>query len=66
MIGKEIFIKKGFEIVDTAEPDFELLVKKLRDDIPNPKFKNNRNNILPQYKNGLTIIRADQCPYKKK
>ncbi len=29
MVGKELFLKNGFEVVDTAPPDFELLVKNL-------------------------------------
>jgi len=28
MAGKDLFVKHGFEVVDTAPPDFELLVKK--------------------------------------
>ena len=62
MAGKEIFIKNGFEIVDSAKPDFELLVKKFNKSIHSPKFKNNGNKELK----GLTIIRADQCPYSVK
>lgn len=66
MIGKEIFLKNGFEVVDSAEPDFELLVKKFNKNAPNPKFISERDNKLSRYKKGLTIIRADQCPYTKK
>lgn len=62
MVGKELFIKNGYSIVDSAKPDFELLVKKFKNDAPNPKFKINPN----KYTKGLTIIRADQCPYTVK
>ena len=33
--------KKGFEVVDTAPPNFELLVKKFNKNAPTPKFKGN-------------------------
>ena len=29
MVGRELFIKNGFEVVDSAPSDFELLVKKI-------------------------------------
>lgn len=66
MIGKEIFIKKGFEVIDSVLPDFELLVKKIIYNAPNPRFTSGWNKELLKYKKGLTIIRADQCPYTKK
>ena len=63
MVGKDLFVKKGFEIVDHAEPDFELLVKKFKKDAPEPKFKGNWDNILARHDKGLTILWSDQCPY---
>ncbi len=36
MAGKDIFVKMRFEVVDKAEPDFELLVKKIEKDTPDP------------------------------
>jgi len=66
MAGKGIFVKNGFEIVDKASPDFELLVKKLNKKAPLPKFKGDWEKRLSQYGKGLTIIRADQCPYSVK
>ena len=66
MVGNEIFLKKGFEIVDTAPPDFELLVTKFKKNTSLPKFKNDLDTKISKYKKGLTIIRADQCPYTKK
>jgi GNAT superfamily N-acetyltransferase len=62
MAGKEIFLKKGFEVVDTAPPDFELLVKKFDKNAPTPKFKGDWEKKLSQYSKGLTIFRSDQCP----
>ncbi len=63
MADKDIFIKKGFVSVDTAKPDFELLVLKFDKAAPDPKF----NKFSPdKYDKGLTIIRSPQCPYSVK
>lgn len=66
MVGKDLFIKKGFDTVDTAPPDFELLAKKFRSHTPAPRFKNNRDSLAKQYSKGLTILWSDQCPYVAK
>jgi hypothetical protein len=65
MIGKEIFLKRGYEVVDEAPPDFELLVKRFKADAPPPHFTINEH-AMSAYQDGLTIIRADQCPYTVK
>jgi YoaP-like protein len=66
MAGEELFVKNGFEGVDTAPPDFELLVKKFNKNAPTPKFRGDWERKLSKYNKGLTIIRADQCPYTVK
>jgi hypothetical protein len=66
MAGKELFVKNGYEVVDSAKPDFELLVKRFASDTPVPRFKITGEKKLDQYTKGLTIIRADQCPYTVK
>jgi GNAT superfamily N-acetyltransferase len=66
MAGNELFLKKGFKVVDRAEPDFELLVKKFSPDSPDPKFKGNWDNKASKYGDGLVMIRSDQCPYSVK
>ncbi len=63
MVDKGIFLKKGFKEVDRVAPDFSLLVKKLKANAPDPKFKNNRDTIFKKYNKGLTILWSDQCPY---
>jgi hypothetical protein len=63
MVGKEIFLKKGFEVVDRTPPDFELLVKKIKKGAPDPKFKGNYEKLLKKYDKGLTILWSDQCPF---
>jgi len=63
MANKDIFLKKGFVAVDSATPDFELLVLKFNKTAPSPKFK----TFSPdRYDDGLTIMRSAQCPYSVK
>ncbi len=63
MASKELFLKHGFKVVDTAPPDFQLLMKEFTRNAPPPRFKGDWERRLSQYAKGLTIIRADQCPY---
>jgi len=58
MADKSVFLKNGFELVDSKDR-FDLLVYKLSKS-PNPKFINWEDN-LNQYK-GLHLIYANQCP----
>lgn len=63
MADKDIFLKKGFLVVDSVKPDFELLALKFNESATNPRFK----KFSPdQYGNGLHIIRSPQCPYSVK
>ena len=66
MAHNEIFLKKGFKIVDKAQPDFELLTIKFEKASTSPSFKSDILDNLNDYKNGLTIIRSAQCPYTEK
>ena len=66
MAGKEFFLKNGFEVVGKAPSDFELLVKKLSKDVPTPYFREHLGKKQNRFSEGLTIIRADQCPYSVK
>jgi hypothetical protein len=66
MAKKEIFVKKGFALVDMAEPDFELMVLKFDRNAVDPKFKTDMNKNRDRYAKGLTIIRSAQCPYSEK
>lgn len=63
LAGSALFRKSGFEVVDTAPPDYELLVKKLDPSAPNPRFRGDWGRRLRKYGSGLTIIRAEQCPH---
>jgi hypothetical protein len=63
MAKRDIFIQKGFVAVDSAKPDFELLVYKFDKAAPDPGFK----TFAPEkYSNGLTVMRSAQCPYSVK
>lgn len=66
MVDKHIFLKRGFEVVDKAPSDFELLVKRFNDEAPLPKFKTGVGVVDEKYQDGLVIIRANQCPYTVK
>lgn len=63
LASSDIFLKLGFHVVDTALPDYELLVKKSEPTAPDPCFKGDWDEKLRKYGKGLTIIRSDQCPH---
>jgi len=62
MAGGGVFLRKGFQVVDEAPPDFELLAVKFKKGVPSPRFTGNWDRRLDFYRSGLTIIRSDQCP----
>jgi hypothetical protein len=66
MADKTVFLKKGFEAVDKAKPDFELLAKKLDTAAADPRFKPDMTAGLGKYGSGLTVLRSPQCPYTEK
>ena len=66
MANKDIFLKKGFQVVDSFKPDFDLLVKKFDEESKNPEFKSNIMDNLKKYSKGLYILRSPQCPYTEK
>ena len=61
MAGSGLFIKAGFVPVE-SRPPYELLVKKFKKAAPDPRFIVDRELALKRYKQGLTILAADQCP----
>jgi GNAT superfamily N-acetyltransferase len=58
-----VFVKNGFQLAAKAEPDYQLLVRKLDPAAPDPSFAGNWEKKLKKYKSGLTIIRSQQCPH---
>jgi hypothetical protein len=63
MVHDNIFLTKGFTVVDHADPDFNLLVKKFDTSSENPRFKSRMTDQLGKFAKGLTILRSTQCPY---
>ncbi|MEN6428792.1 MAG: GNAT family N-acetyltransferase [Phycisphaerales bacterium] len=61
MAGNGLFFKAGFVVVDRFGP-YELLVKKLQKTAPDPRFVVAKERLSRKYKQGLTILAADQCP----
>ena len=63
MANKSIFVKNGFIIADKLGR-FELMVKKIGDNIPMPKFIDWSNKQI-KYQ-GWNLIYSDQCPWHEK
>jgi ribosomal protein S18 acetylase RimI-like enzyme len=63
LADRRLFLSNGFELVDTAPPDYELLVRKLKTDAADPAFKGGWDEKVARYGRGLTIVRSGQCPY---
>jgi len=61
--GAKLFIKHGFEKVDSAPPDSELFAKRFSDEAPLPKFNVISKNKLENCGAGITVFKSDQCPY---
>ena len=66
MAKKELFLKNGFQAVDRAKPDFELLVLKFSEESANPAFMPVIKEELTKYDHGLVVMRSPQCPYTEK
>jgi len=60
MAKSGFFQKKGFQVVDTAPPGYELLVRQIRPAAP-PRI-NNRQSSLEAF-TGLHIVYSRQCPW---
>lgn len=63
LTDKKFFIKNGFQVVDTANPYFELLVLRFKENAEIPKFTENAKAGICQNKNGFTFIYSNQCPF---
>jgi len=60
MAGQSLFLKNGFQITATDKP-YDLVVRKLREDAPDPMFNDWRSR-LSAYQ-GLHILWSGQCPW---
>jgi N-acetylglutamate synthase-like GNAT family acetyltransferase len=62
MANNALFLKNGFEIADSAKPDFQLLFKSFKDVDKKPSFSKSLIEET-EYNKGLVIVSSDQCPY---
>jgi ribosomal protein S18 acetylase RimI-like enzyme len=58
----KVFVKSGFQGIDSAPPSFQLLVRQTVDG-PLPTFPGNWDERLASFGPGVTVAYADQCPY---
>jgi hypothetical protein len=63
LADRRLYVAHGFRAVDTAPPDYELLVHKFNQSAADPAFKKGWDEKVQQYSQGLTIIRCGQCPH---
>jgi hypothetical protein len=63
LADRRLFLTNGFKVVDTAPPDYELLVRKFNEGAGNPVFRKGWETRLGLYGQGLTIVRSGQCPH---
>lgn len=63
MADKKFFIKQGFEVCDTADPYFELLVYKNKEDAEKPTFKDSVKKAIPKSDKGLCLYYSNFCPF---
>ncbi|MGD8456359.1 MAG: GNAT family N-acetyltransferase [Anaerolineales bacterium] len=64
LADKKVFLKNGFQEIETAPPSFTLLVHKIKeDDLPNPSFPRDWEERIQAFGSGATVMYADQCPY---
>ena len=61
--NKKVYINNGFEKVDEIAPHFGLFAKNFSKDAPLPTFSPIQNDKLKEYRQDVTIIYTDQCPY---
>jgi ribosomal protein S18 acetylase RimI-like enzyme len=59
---EKVFLKSGFEKIDSAPPSFQLLVRQTGDG-PRPSFPGDWDERLASFGPGVTVVYADQCPY---
>ena len=63
LVEKKFYVKHGFEVCDTAFPNFELIVKKFNKDAPNPVFTKKAKSGKIENTNGLVFYYSDLCPF---
>ncbi|MFW9877525.1 MAG: GNAT family N-acetyltransferase [Candidatus Thorarchaeota archaeon] len=59
----KFFIKNGFQKVDDLAPYYGLYAKTLLKNVTKPKFYPISKQKLKEYRNGITLLYTQQCPY---
>jgi GNAT superfamily N-acetyltransferase len=60
---KDLFVKNGFEKVDSMPPFFELYAKRFTEKAPLPKFNPISKSKLEKYAPGIIVLKSNQCPH---
>ena len=60
---KAFFLKQGYEVCDSADPYFELLVKRFNPKAELPQFKANAKLCKIENLKGIDIFYTAQCPF---
>jgi ribosomal protein S18 acetylase RimI-like enzyme len=60
MSSKDLYLKNGFEIIDTAKPSFTLLIKSM-EEYEKPSFRNYESQLAKT--EGLQLYYSKQCPW---
>jgi len=62
MVGRKVLEHLGFESADQAPPSFNLMVRRFGRE-PLPSFPTDWEARRKSFGSGLSVVRADQCPY---
>jgi GNAT superfamily N-acetyltransferase len=62
LVGKKLFLKQGFQVVDQAPGPFSLVANTFGD-APPPTFPQDWEDRQAWFGKGLTVVYASQCPY---
>jgi ribosomal protein S18 acetylase RimI-like enzyme len=60
---KKFFERMGFEVIDSAQPYFELMALKFDSDAPLPTFTEACREGKQAYKDGFLFVYSNQCPF---
>lgn len=60
---KSFYLKHGYEVCDSAEPYFELLVKRFNPGAALPEFYPTAKQGMPDSTHGIDIFYTVQCPF---
>ncbi len=63
MSDKKFFLKHGFQIIDKAEPYFELMAFSFRDEEQKPSFLDSVRTGKCEEHEGFRVYYSHQCPY---